>query len=399
MLSASCGAIKSWIRFVTVNHTHSPADSDARRVDAISLVRELVHIETPSYDAPASARIADLLESRLAALGASVKRLRTDAGVHLVADIAGAGDPWLLVGHTDTVWPSGSLTGQVPWAVSGDTVSGPGAFDMKAGIVVMLSALAQTRDLPDTRRRAVRVVLVCDEEVGSPESAPILRECARGAGAAIGFESPHPDGALKVGRRGSTRLRLSVTGRAAHAALDPENGISAVDELVDQLVRIRRITTADDLPGPVLCNVGTFSGGSRANVVAAHAEAEIGLRFTDPQTERIILTALTNLTPIRDGAAIEAEVLSSRPAWLPSDRDESLLREIAAAAAGLGQVVDGRPAAGAGDTNLLGSLGIPTVDGFGPRGGGAHATDEHFLTSSLLQRVDLLSTLLRVGDH
>ncbi|WP_309102583.1 M20/M25/M40 family metallo-hydrolase [Microbacterium sp.] len=357
-----------------------------------------MHIETPSYDAAASVRISDLLAEHFAAAGASVERTRTDAGIHLVADIAGAGDPWLLVGHTDTVWPTGSLTGAVPWSVSGDVVRGPGAFDMKAGIVVMLLALTRIRPLPVAERRAVRVVLVCDEEVGSPESTPLLRESALGAAAVLGFESPHPDGAFKVGRRGSTRVRLSVTGRAAHAALDPENGISAVDELVDQLIRVRAITASDALPGPVLCNTGTVSGGSRTNVVAARAEAELGLRFTDPQTERIVLADLAGLTPLRDGAVVHAEVLSSRPAWLASAGDEALLRSISAAASDLGQHIEGRPAAGAGDTNLLGSLGIPTVDGFGPQGAGAHSTDEHFLLSSLMKRVELLSALLRLGE-
>ncbi|WP_136045458.1 peptidase dimerization domain-containing protein, partial [Microbacterium sp. K41] len=118
-----------------------------------------------------------------------------------------------------------------------------------------------------------------------------------------------PDGALKVGRRGSARVRLSVTGRAAHAALDPEHGISAVDELVDQLLAVRRIVADPALPGPVLCNVGTIAGGARTNVVPAEAAAEIGLRFTDPDTERRVLDALAALHPVREGATVTAEVL------------------------------------------------------------------------------------------
>ena len=308
--------------------------------------------------------------------------------------VAGSGDPLLLIGHTDTVWPVGTLEHDLPWSHEGDVVRGPGAYDMKAGIVVMLSTLSRLRDIPPARRRAVRIVLVCDEEIGSPESTPHLRKWAKGTAGAIGFESPHSDGALKVGRRGSTRLRISVHGRAAHAALDPEHGISAVDELVDQLLRVREITSDPALPGPVLCNVGTISGGTRANVVPAYAAAEVGLRFTDSLTESPVLAALTALHPVREGARVVVEVLSSRPAWAPSAADETLLAQVAEAARGIGQQLTGRPAAGAGDTNLLGSLGMPTVDGFGPRGGGAHARDEHFLLSSVHERIDLLCALL-----
>jgi glutamate carboxypeptidase len=359
-------------------------------------VHALVHHESPSRDAEASAALAADIAALFAAVGADEERIRTASGVHLLLHVHGTGDPLLLIGHTDTVWPTGTLEHELPWSREGDVVRGPGAYDMKAGIVVMLCALARLHDVPASQRRAVRIALVCDEEVGSPESTPLLREWSRGIAGAIGFESPHPDGALKVGRRGSSRVRITVRGRAAHAALDPENGISAVDELVDQLVRVREIVSDPTLPGPVLSNVGTISGGTRTNVVPAHADTEIGLRFTDPDTEHRVLTTLSDLRPVRAGAEITVEVLSSRPAWAPSDADAALLAHVADAAERIGQHVTARPASGAGDTNLLGSLGVPTVDGFGPRGGGAHARDEHFLLSSLRDRIDLLCAVLMI---
>lgn len=394
MLSAGCVPIKRQIRFVNVTTSAAAPGTGLRAEDILALVRELVHHESPSSDAAASRALTDVLAAHFEALGGVVERTPSPAGIHLVVHVAGTGDPLLLIGHTDTVWPVGALEHDVPWSHDGDVVRGPGAYDMKAGIVVMLATLSRLRDVPPERRRAVRIVLVCDEEIGSPESSPLLREWARGTAGAIGFESPHPDGALKVGRRGSTRLRIAVQGRAAHAALDPENGISAVDELVDQLLRVREITSDPALPGPVLCNVGTISGGTRANVVPADAAAEVGLRFTDPQTESRVLAALTALHPVREGARLTVEVLSSRPAWAPSAADATLLAHITESARGIGQQLTARPAAGAGDTNLLGSLGMPTVDGFGPRGGGAHARDEHFLLSSMHERIDLLCALL-----
>jgi len=359
--------------------------------DLVARLERLVRIESPSRDTAASEHMAALLAEWWQDAGATVGFETTDAGTSLVAEVAGEGDPLLLVGHSDTVWPRGALDGAVPWSIDGDIVRGPGVYDMKSGLLVMIAALER---LKGRRHRAVRVVVVCDEEIGSPTTQALLRRSAEGVSGVIGFESPHPDGALKVGRRGSTRLRLEVRGRASHAALDPERGISAIDELVDQLVHVRAVVADPALPSEVLCNVGTISGGGRANVVPAQAQAEIGLRFVDAGTERHVMSALGTLTPLRSGAVVETTVLSSRPAWSPSVADEELVAAIAARGSHLGQVVEARPASGAGDTNLLGSLGLPTVDGFGPRGGGAHAVTEHVSLTSLGERIDLLEALL-----
>ncbi|MEZ3161212.1 M20/M25/M40 family metallo-hydrolase [Microbacterium sp. BWT-B31] len=358
---------------------------------ALERLEQLIRIESPSRDTQASRRMADLLAEWWQAAGATVRFEETDAGTSLVAEADGVGDPLLLVGHSDTVWPRGAIDTDVPWSVEGDTVRGPGVYDMKGGLLVMVAAFERLRH---RRHRSLRVVVVCDEEVGSPSTQALMRRCATGVSGAIGFESPHPDGALKVGRRGSTRARVSVRGRASHAALDPGSGISAIDELVDQLMAVRRIVADPELPSEVLCNVGTIGGGGRANVVPADAHAEIGMRFQDAAAEGRVREALDSLVPVRPGARVETSILSSRPAWSPSDADRGLVRAIASAAGRIGQRVVGRPASGAGDTNLLGSLGIPTVDGFGPRGGGAHAVTEHVSLTSLAERVDLLEAFL-----
>lgn len=357
---------------------------------ACERLEQLVAIESPSFDVPASVEIAGHLDRWWSALGARTRLVDTDAGRSFVADLPGDGAPLLLVGHSDTVWPRGTLAGEVPWQVDGDTVRGPGVYDMKSGLVVMLAAAER---VAGGAHRALRVVVVADEEVGSPTTSDLLRASADGVAAALGFESPHPDGAVKVGRRGSTRLNLRVTGRAAHAALDPGAGISAIDELVDQLVAVRAVVTDPTLPSEVLCNVGSISGGTRANVVAADAAAEIGLRFVEPVAEERVLAALRALEPVRRGAVLTWETLSHRPAWQASSADAAVAARLAFAAGSIGQELGSRPAAGAGDTNLLGSWGIPTVDGLGPRGGGAHAVSEHILLPSFRERIDLLATL------
>ncbi|MCI1749688.1 MAG: M20/M25/M40 family metallo-hydrolase [Acidipropionibacterium sp.] len=354
----------------------------------------LVKVESPSRDVSASRRVTDLLISWFRGIGLQPKRIESASGIHLIVDDPGdaVGQPVLLVGHSDTVWEAGAIQNRVPWRRDGDELHGPGVLDMKSGLVIIVGALERLRS---RAHRPVRVVITCDEESGSPTGAAICRQAAQGVAAAIGFECPHPDGALKVGRRGSTRLRIAVTGRAAHAALDPGAGISAIDELVDQLTGIRGVISEASRDLEVLCNAGIISGGTRANVIPAHAEAEIGLRFQDLDSEKAVLDRLASLTPVREGARIETEILTHRPTWAPKDADRALLAEIAEAGSSLGMNIAGRPAAGAGDTNLIGGpLGIPAVDGFGPMGGGAHAVTEHILVPTLTRRLDLLVRFL-----
>ncbi len=186
-------------------------------------------------------------------------------------------------------------------------------------------------------------------------------------------------------------MRLTVTGREAHAGLDAAAGVSAVDELVDQLVAVRGLACH---PGTEL-NTGRISGGTRANVIAGRAEAELGLRFATPEAQRRTLDHLAHLTALRPGARVRTEVLSSRPAW-PERTGNPLLRHVRSLAAVLGQQVDGAPAGGAGDTNLAGARGLPTLDGLGAVGAGPHARHEHIRVDQLAPRIALLAALLAV---
>ncbi|WP_329234387.1 M20/M25/M40 family metallo-hydrolase [Actinoallomurus sp. NBC_01490] len=342
--------------------------------------------ESPSGDAEALARCADLIEAGQREAGGRVSR---DDG-HLVTDFGPADGPHLLlVGHYDTVWPVGRLA-TMPYTDDGTTIAGPGTLDMKSGLVAVEMAMRALAEAGAAPARRVRLVTVADEEVGSPSGRAVVERHLDGAVAVLGLESPHPDGALKSARRGSTRVLLSVRGREAHAALDPGKGISAIDELLDQ-VAAARAAVPDD--GTTLFNVGRIEGGSRANVVAGSASAEIGLRFASAEAERRVLDALTAAEPRRPGAVVRATVLSSRPTW-PEREENPLLESVARIGAALGQRITGRPAAGAGDTNLPGSLGLPTLDGFGPRGRGAHAEDESIEVPALAERAALLAAII-----
>ena len=349
-------------------------------------LREYALAESPSGDAAALDRCAELISAGQREAGGRVSR--TDG--HLVTEFGPEEGPHLLlVGHYDTVWPVGRLA-TMPYTDDGTTVAGPGTLDMKSGLVAVEMALRALASVGSAPVRQVRLVTVRDEEVGSPSGRTVIEKHLEGALAVLGLESPHPDGALKTARRGSTRILLTVQGREAHAALDPDKGISAIDELFDQVAAVRA-TVPDD--GETLFNVGRIEGGSRANVIAGSASAEIGLRFTSPAAERRVLDALTGATPFRAGAVVSAKILSTRPTW-PERRDDPLLATVASIGARLGQQITGRPAAGAGDTNLPGSLGLPTLDGLGPRGRGAHAAEESIDLANLPERAALLAGIM-----
>ncbi|MFE7588116.1 M20 family metallopeptidase [Kitasatospora sp. NPDC057512] len=354
---------------------------------------DLARIESPSGDAPRLDALAEELAAGFCATGATARREPGPAGDHLVLEWEGRDESLphlLIVGHHDTVWPVGTLA-DWPVAEEDGRLTGPGVVDMKGGLAILEGALSLLADLGERPHRTVRLVVVSDEEVGSPDGRRLVERQLRGAAAVLGLEPPHPDGRLKTARRGSTRVRLTVTGREAHAGNDAHDGVSAVDELVDQLVLVRDLAGQ---PGTEL-NAGRISGGSRANVVAGRAEAELGLRFATVEAQRRTLDNLARLTALRPGARVRTEVLSSRPAW-PERTGNPLLRHVRSLAAVLGQQLDGAPAGGAGDTNLPGSRGLPTLDGFGAVGAGAHARHEHIRIDQIAPRVALLAALLAV---
>jgi len=359
----------------------------------IDRLREYVGHETPTGDTQALNAFADRLVQRYGELGGIVRRVPTPTGDHVVADFPGRGPgageaPLLFLGHHDTVWPVGQLRDAMPWREEDGVIHGPGVFDMKGGLVILETALAQVADLD---HRPVRVVVVADEEIGSPSARDLVTAESAGVFAAFGLEPPHPNGDLKTSRWGSTRVRIEVTGREAHAALDPDSGVSAIDELLDQLIRVRAVVSRYD---DVLCNVGTITGGGRTNVVPGSAAADIGFRFVDPETERTVLDATTGLGPVRADAELQVRVLSNRPAWQPSPATDELLDKVVEAGRSVGQEVGGAAASGAADTNLTGWLGVPTLDGLGPAGRGAHAVHEQVVAAALAERAALVAAII-----
>jgi glutamate carboxypeptidase len=373
------------------------AAAQRMRAHALDRLEVLVMAESPSDDPALLATINQYLTAAYRAVGARVDTDSGPRGDHLIchwpAGVPSQADGHVLViGHSDTVFPAGT-TGTRPfrYAADDDMVIGPGVYDMKGALVAFELAMMLVADAGLALRRPVRLVIVNDEETGSPDGRRVVRAHASGAAAVIGLEPPLPGGGLKIGRRGVARAEVVVDGSEAHAGLDAALGVSAIDELVDQLLELRAF--ADLQAADSAMNVGTIHGGTRANVVAGHARAEIGFRYATAEAERALLGAVESMRPIRAGAAIRTRRLSYRPAWAP-DPANPLAAELVGLAAAMGTTLSTGSSGGAGDTNQPGADGIPTVDGLGPDGSGAHAASEQASMSSLLQRAALLATFL-----
>ncbi len=342
---------------------------------ALDLLRDLVEIESPTGD---TGEIQVRMEEELRAAGACVER----RGAHLYCTRDGDAPPLLLLGHLDTVWPRGTLD-RLPFRVADSRAYGPGTFDMKGGLVVLLEALRRT-----TTRHALRVVLTADEEIGSPGSWPLLEEAATGAAAALVVEGPGEGGRLKTARKGIGRFTLTVRGRAAHAST-PAEGVSAVEELAHQVLHLRGLAG-----GGVTVNVGVVSGGTRENVVAAEAEAVFDIRVPTVGDRERLDAALRDLRPALAGAELELAGAWTRPQLERSPGGARLFAAAREHGRELGLELEEQEAPGGSDGNLVAHL-VPVLDGLGPEGGGAHADDEHVLVDSLEVRAELLARILR----
>jgi glutamate carboxypeptidase len=349
----------------------------------LPLLRELVEIESPTYSSGVR-RVAAVCARELEALGANTRLLEDD---HLVGELDGEEPPLLLVGHTDTVWPEGTLA-SMPFRVEDDRAYGPGVYDMKGCLVVLVEA---TR-LATGRTRALRVFLTADEEMGSRTARPHLEREARGCAAAFIVEPPGASGNLKTARKGLGRFRLTITGRPAHAGTHRDEGISATQELAHQILALHAL---NDHERGVTVNVGVVRGGTSENVVAAEAQADIDVRVARHEDRERLEAVLASLQPYLAGARLELSGGWTRPPLEPSPGSERLLARAREHGRELGLELEGESSGGGSDGNLVGAVGVPVLDGLGAEGGGAHAPDEHVVISSMPVRAELLARLLR----
>lgn len=351
----------------------------------IADIQHLVRCESPSDDLDAVARSADTVaEMGHRLLGSAPERLTIDGCTHLRWRF-GNGDRVLLLGHHDTVWPLTTIVTH-PATVEAGVLRGPGSFDMKAGIVIAFHALAA---LPD--REGVTLLITGDEEPGSETSRTLIEEEARRCTAALVLEAAGPGGALKTARKGVSRYEVHVRGRAAHAGLEPEQGVNATVELSHQIQAVA------ELGAPHLGTTVTptrMRGGTTSNTVPAHASFMVDVRARTVVEQQRTHASILALAPRIEGAAVSVEGGINRPP-MEEESSAALFARASRIAATLGmRPLESIAVGGASDGNYTAGVGTPTLDGLGAVGGGAHADDEHVIVAELPDRTRLLTALV-----
>jgi glutamate carboxypeptidase len=352
-----------------------PADSLA---DLLADTEELVRCESPSSDPAALARSVDVVarvgERRL---GVAPERL----GIHLRWRL-GDRPRVLLLGHHDTVWPLGTLTTH-PYTVDDGVMRGPGCFDMKVGLAMAFQAAAG--------RDGVTLLVTGDEEIGSPGSRALIEEEAGKVEAALVLEASADGGALKTERKGVSNYEVVVTGRAAHAGLEPERGHNTTIELAHQVLAIAAL--ADPSRGTTVTPT-LMSSGTSVNTVPANGSVAVDVRVRDVAEQERVDVAIHALRPVVPGTRLAVRGGPNRPP-LRADASSALFARASALAKELGLPdLSSAAVGGASDGNFTAGIGIPTLDGLGGVGGGAHADDEHVLIDAIPGRTALLTALL-----
>jgi glutamate carboxypeptidase len=368
-------------------------DLQQRRPQMVDLLGHLVSLETPSDNRESLVRFASTLDELFSEFG-PIERLERERGPHLRLSVEGAqinDAPAVALCHYDTVWPLGTLE-RIPFSVDADGVArGPGCFDMKGGIVVLHFALQALRSRGLQPRRNLQVLFTCDEEVGSPTSRAVIEATASGAALAYVLESPLPGGTLKTARKGTGDYLVRIQGRAAHAGVEPQKGISAISELAHQVLALHAL---NDYAVGTTVNVGVVHGGTRPNVVAAEAEAHVDVRVQTLAEATRLDASIRGLQPVLPGAVLKIDGGLNRPPMERSAAMAALFDQARQIAAGMDVDLREGSTGGGSDGNFTAAIGVPTLDGLGPEGEGAHAAHEHVLTESFPRRVALVAGLL-----
>ncbi len=341
----------------------------------------LVTIESPSRDVEAITRSADVLAGLIERrTGRAARIVAGPDGPHV--HWSGGGTPKVLIlGHHDTVFPIGSLDAR-PFSVVDGKATGPGVFDMKAGIVQAIHAVAALEDAA-----GVEMLFTSDEEVGARTSRALLEDRAVACGAVLVLEPSFDGGALKTGRKGTGTFEVRINGRASHAGLDPEKGVNALIEAAHQLLVISRF---GDAQAGTTVTPTVARSGTAENVVPALAVLCVDVRVCNADEKRRIEKLMARLTPVLDGATIEISGGIERPPM-----PESASATLFPLARAVDSSVVGVAVGGGSDGNFTAALGVPTLDGLGAVGGGAHADHEFVLVETMPGRVELLAGIMR----
>ncbi len=365
----------------------------SRLANILDSIRQIVEIESPSRDAAANRAVVDWLvrEAEKISTSLEIERIAVEGyGEHLIIRAYSSDEkPILLLGHTDTVHPTGAKS-KNPTRIEADKFFGGGIFDMKANCVLMLETLRAFDELNLKPRRPVTILLTCDEEIGSPTGRALVEREARAAKFCLVCE-PSADGAAKTGRKGTGMFQIKARGIPAHAGLEPERGASAILEIARQIERIHRL---NDSEKGTTANVCLISGGTTTNVIPENAACSVDVRFTSMNEAERIEKEIKNLKSIDERVLLEITGGTNRP---PMERTAAVIelyekaRQIATE---FGYELRETQVGGASDGNFVGALGVPVLDGLGVAGGGAHTLEEFVFVSDVPKRGALLARLI-----
>jgi glutamate carboxypeptidase len=365
--------------------------------DQQTLLDELEHwvtMETPTTDAARVNALMDFAAGGLVGAGVSLTRIagRDGYGDNLIArvDPRSGVKPILVVGHLDTVWSTGTLA-KMPFRIDGDRAYGPGILDMKAGSFAAVYAVRELARQRVPTRRPITLVLTPDEEVGSPTSRAVIEEQAAGAALALIPEPAGPGGVCVTARKGVGRFALRVDGVGSHAGSAFGDGASAIVELAHQILRLHGMV---DTARGITLNVAPIEGGSRPNVIAPEATAEVDLRVPTVLDGERMTDLILNLQPVDPRCRLTITGGMNRPPFAEGPAGLALYRRVRDLAAPLGLDIGTQHRGGGSDGNFTAALGVPTLDGLGCPGAGAHASHEHILWRQLEPRIALMATLL-----
>jgi glutamate carboxypeptidase len=358
--------------------------------DMLNTLEHWVNHDSPTFDKPSVDTLGRQIADAFAGLGASVEtHPQSEYGDHLRIVWGQGVRQILLVGHFDTVWPIGEAARR-PFTVRDGKACGPGINDMKSGLVIGLYALRALIETAQTPAHRLVYLLTSDEENGSLSSRELIETEARRSDHVLVLE-PSRYGSLVTWRKGIGRFTLEVTGIASHSGVDPEKGVSAIEEMAHQILKLHSMR---DLARGTTINVGIVQGGSRVNVVAASAQAECDLRVMSVAEGERMERAILGLTPVLKGTTIKVSGGINRPPFEESPAGLALYERARAIGARLGFEIGKTGTGGGTDGNFTAALGVPTLDGLGVVGEGSHALSEQILIDSLPQRAALVAELV-----
>jgi glutamate carboxypeptidase len=369
-------------------------ESKKREVRLVERLRSLVEVESPSGNKVAVDRALDVFALWAAEAGGKIRRYKhRDYGDSLEVRFGSTSSgekPILLLGHLDTVWDHGTLA-RMPWRATREVIAGPGVLDMKAGVMMALTAIEMLKDL-HLLQRPITFLLHGDEEIGSPASRKVTESVARNCSAVYVLEPAQGDaGAYKTARKAVGMYRLTVRGTAAHSGVDFERGQSAIVELAQQIDTLSRFT---DLSKGITVNPGLIGGGTRSNVIAAEAWVEIDVRLARSRDMAMLDRKFRGLKPYNKLCALELTGGVNRPPMERTQGTVKLFRRAKELAAQMNFDLKEAATGGGSDGNFTSALGVPTLDGMGAVGSGAHALHEHLERKYLIPRTALLAAML-----